>query len=76
MAEYRPAIHAYLTEEAHEAWQEFSRQGGCSVTAAIEDIGQDLKVRLEKGDVDNDDELRAWSRRARAIDSTRRRRSG
>lgn len=71
----RPAIHAYLSEPAHDAWHLFAEQGGCSVTAAIEDIGQTLIKKLAAGHVDDDADLKGWARRAAAIDTSRRRRS-
>lgn len=74
MAIDRPAVHAYLSVEAHAAWQMFAEENGCSLTGLLESIGQDLaKEMAEAGDSDI---RQLWVKAARKIDAARRRRGG
>jgi len=75
MVEQRPAVHAYLTVESHQAWQTFAEENGVSVTGLIEAIGRELTVEMQAAD-DPIDVRQDWVRRARRIDAERRRRGG
>lgn len=68
----RQALHAYLSPEAHEAWQVFAESNGVSVTGLLEALGLDLRDELE--DVEPDDLRQPWVKIARRIDANRRRR--
>jgi|1185.fasta_scaffold18421_4 hypothetical protein len=68
----RQAIHAYLTDEAHEAWQTFAEDNGVSVTGLLEAFGQTLLEEMKEADAD---EIRQpWVKAGRRIDASRRRR--
>lgn len=67
------AIHAYLSDEAHEGWQELAAHTGCSVTALIEVIGQQWMDLLDEGAIDRALDPQQADR-ARSIDAARRRR--
>jgi hypothetical protein len=68
------AVHAYLSDDAHETWQQVAGEYGVSVSGLIEALGLDLQ------NVANDqalaDRLPDLVRRARRIDAERRRRTG
>lgn len=69
----RRALHAYLSDEAHEAWHEFAAENGVSVSALLEVLSAPLNSDLEAPVVDVlNDVIPA----ARATDASRRRRSG
>jgi hypothetical protein len=68
----RSALHAYLSNEAHQAWATFSEENGVSVTGLLEALGLELEEELET--IDADELRRDWVRRARRIDASRRRR--
>lgn len=70
----RAAIHAYLSDEAHEAWHEFAAENGVSVSGLLEAMGKRFAQRLAEGEV-TDDELDALTKAARRVDVERRRRS-
>ena len=68
------AVHAYLSDEAHETWQEVATEYGVSVSGLIEALGVDLQTP-------GDDQIIAARlpeliKRARRIDADRRRRAG
>lgn len=77
MAEVRQAIHAYVSEQAHETWQEFAGANGVSMTALLETLGQELAGDIQKAEADGGDATdirQAWVKAARKIDAQRRRR--
>lgn len=68
----RRALHAYLSDEAHEAWHDFAAENGVSVSALLEVLSAPLNSDLEAPVVDVlNDVIPA----ARATDASRRRRS-
>lgn len=70
----RPAIHAYLSPEAHDAWIVFAEENGVSVTGLLEAFGQNLLLEMRK---DGADEIRQdWVKDGRRVDAARRRRGG
>lgn len=73
MAE-RQALHAYLSEAAHEAWQAFAEENGVSVTGLLESLGLELEQEIEAAAGDAADIRRDWVKAGRKIDAARRRR--
>jgi hypothetical protein len=74
MSEERQAVHAYLSVEAHDAWQEFAEANGVSMTGLLEAFGLDL---LDEMDGKDPAKLRQeWVKNGRKIDAQRRRRGG
>jgi len=68
----RRALHAYLSNEAHDAWHDFAAEHGVSVSALLEVLSAPLNNDLEVPIVDVlNDVIPA----ARATDASRRRRS-
>ena len=68
----RRALHAYLSDEAHDTWHEVSADLGCSVSAMLEAMAADF---------DRPDDERALHgrldvivKKARRVDADRRRR--
>lgn len=72
MAEERKALHAYLSDEAWDAWRHFSEENGVSVTSLLEALGLELAEELE--DTEPDEMRRAWVKAGRKVDAQRRRR--
>ena len=71
----RQALHAYLSEGAHQAWQTFAEENGVSVTGLLEALGVQLADEIkEVGDAA--DIRQDWVRQGRKIDAQRRRRGG
>jgi len=68
----RKALHAYLSDEAHEAWHAFSEANGISVTGLLEALGIELHDELEREEPD--DIRQPWVKAARKVDAKRRRR--
>lgn len=69
----REAIHAYLSEEAHGAFQTFAEENGVSVTGLLEALGLELMAELSMSS-SSTDVRQDWVKRARKIDAERRRR--
>ena len=70
----RRALHAYLSETAHSAWQHYSEENGVSVTGLLESLGLTLADEMEE--TDPEDLRRPWIKAARRIDADRRKRGG
>jgi hypothetical protein len=72
MAE-RLALHAYLSEKAHRAWQTLADENGVSVTSLLEHRGlvlaQQLDLASDPTEVEQD-----LIRAARKVDAERRKR--
>jgi hypothetical protein len=68
----RQAIHAYLSQEAHEAWGDFAAANGVSLTSLIEALGRELMEEPTEAGPDRID----WIRVARSIDAKNRLRGG
>jgi uncharacterized protein YdbL (DUF1318 family) len=69
----RRAIHAYISDEAHDAYNTFAEENGISVTGLIQALAEQLAEELETGQADE-----VWKptvKLARRIDATNRRRS-
>jgi hypothetical protein len=70
----RSALHAYLSEAAHEAWTTLSEDNGVSTTAILEALGQELIDEIKENGGSGVDLRLDWIRAARRIDAQRRRR--
>ncbi len=68
------AVHAYLSDGAHETWQEVATQYGISVSGLIEALGADLQAPPDEQVIAP--RLPELIKRARRIDAERRRRAG
>jgi hypothetical protein len=66
----RKALHAYLSDDAHEAWHEFAAAQGVSVSGVIEALGAEFATGGRSIP------LRQIVADARKVDATRRRRLG
>lgn len=64
----RKAVHAYLSDEAHDQWQEFAATQGVSVSAILEALAPEFSGAA-------DGEFDKLIKEARRIDARRRRRS-
>lgn len=75
MPEERQALHAYLSEQAHTAWQTFAEENGVSVTGLLEALGVTLSDEIDAAG-DAADIRQDWVKQGRKIDAQRRRRGG
>lgn len=66
----RRAIHAYVSDDAHDQWHGFAATQGVSVSAILEALAGNLAT-IDHGVADLDDVVTA----ARRIDTKRRRRT-
>jgi hypothetical protein len=74
VTEERAALHAYLSQDAHRAWQQLAEENGVSVTGMLEAIGMVIKAEIYANDGDADGVRRDWVKAGRKIDALRRRR--
>jgi hypothetical protein len=74
VTEDRSALHAYLSPDAHRAWQQLSEDNGVSVTGMLEAIGNVIKAEIFANDGDADGIRPDWVKAGRKIDALRRRR--
>lgn len=68
----RPAIHAYLSAEAKDAWELFTVENGVSMTGLLEALGIELAEEMKHSQPDE-----VWQdriKKGRRIDADRRRR--
>ncbi len=68
----RKALHAYLSDEAHEVWHDRAAAYGVSVSAMLEAIALSIEEVGSEEDWGTGNEIVL---RARSIDTDRRRRS-
>jgi len=68
----RKALHAYLSDDAHETWHRVAAEQGVSVSALLEAMAADLGRPAGEGAMA--DRLGDMVVRARKIDAERRRR--
>ena len=69
----RKALHAYVSDDAHDQWHGFAAEQGVSVSAILEALAPELDIDSERDDKMSqrlDDVVKA----ARKIDAQRRRR--
>ncbi|NNF53347.1 MAG: hypothetical protein HKN03_02785 [Acidimicrobiales bacterium] len=67
----RKALHAYVTDGAHDQWHGFAAEQGVSVSAILEALAPTLTVNDERAEYVNVLEVITEARR---IDARRRRR--
>jgi hypothetical protein len=70
--EPRKALHAYLSDEAHDAWHDRAAEHGVSVSALLEAIAQYIGKDPASDDFGKGADI---IRTARSIDTERRRRN-
>ena len=76
MAEQRRALHAYLSDEAHETWHRIADEAGVTLSGLVEALAVDFATVPPDGTGDGHGHPR-WAdvvRAARRIDAQRRRR--
>jgi hypothetical protein len=67
----RRALHAYLSDDAHDTWHQVAADLGCSVSAMLEAMAGDFDGQDENG---SRARVEAIVKKARRIDADRRRR--
>jgi hypothetical protein len=67
----RRALHAYLSDDAHDTWHQVAADLGCSVSAMLEAMANDFEGEDEHG---NRARVEGIVKKARRIDADRRRR--
>lgn len=67
----RRALHAYLSDDAHDTWHQVAADLGCSVSAMLEAMASDFEGNDESG---SRARVEAIVKKARRIDADRRRR--
>lgn len=71
----RRALHAYLTVDSWETWQDFASDNGVSITGLLEAMGVLLANDIaENKSVGESGKHRPWVLLGRRIDALRRRR--
>lgn len=70
----RKALHAYLSDDAHEKWHGFAAEQGVSVSAVLEALSSELDLRANTAAEPVKDRLQEVVIGARKIDALRRRR--
>lgn len=70
-AKKRRALHAYLSDAAHDTWHQFAAKNGVSISATLEALAAELD---ELSGIDAGIDFGPIIERARQIDSSRRRR--
>ncbi len=74
MADLRRAVHAYLSDEAHDAWNDLAAEHGVSLSGLFEALAHDFTANPpNNGSHPRWDEI---IRATRKIDVERRRRGG
>lgn len=71
----KKALHAYVSDEAHEQWHEFAADQGVSVSAVLEALGTELFAEMTDEDTARPVTLEVVVKKARRLDAERRRRS-
>ena len=70
----RKALHAYLSDDAHEQWHSFAAQEGVSVSAVLEALASELDYSSSTSEAPIRERLNEVVAIARRTDATRRRR--
>ena len=72
----RKALHAYVSDDAHDQWHGFAAENGVSVSAVLEALAPVLDVTpgTAKAEVGHYETLNGVVKLARKIDAQRRRR--
>lgn len=71
----RKALHAYVSDAAHQRWHTFAAEQGVSVSAVLEAMAAELAGGAAEAGAPLAERLDAVVRAARKIDAERRRRS-
>lgn len=69
----RRALHAYVSDDAHDAWHDFAAENGVTVSGLLEALTPHLAATTE--DVSLEVVFEESIKSARAVDARRRRRS-
>jgi len=69
----RRALHAYVSDDAHDAWHDFAAENGVTVSGLLESLAPHLQNQAD--DVSLKATFEDSIRSARAVDASRRRRS-
>ena len=69
----RRALHAYVSDDAHDAWHDFAAENGVTVSALLEALTPHLQ--RDAGDATFETAWEQSIKSARAVDAARRRRS-
>ena len=70
----RKALHAYVSDDAHEQWHGFAAEQGVSVSAILEALAPELDVEARPEPADMNARIDGVIKTARKIDAQRRRR--
>jgi hypothetical protein len=70
----RKALHAYVSDDAHDLWHGFAAEQGVSVSAILEALAPGLDVDSAANNDTLSDRLDDVVKSARKIDAQRRRR--
>lgn len=70
----RKALHAYVSDDAHDQWHEFAAEQGVSVSAILEALAPELDLENSESAEQLKDRLGTVVKSARKIDAQRRRR--
>ena len=70
----RKALHAYVSDDAHDQWHGFAAEQGVSVSAILEALAPELDTDANPDPVDLNSRLTGVVKAARKIDAQRRRR--
>ncbi len=70
--ESRRALHAYLSDDAHDTWHNVAADLGCSVSAMLEAMAANFDQSTDERAID--DRVSVIVKKARRIDAERRRR--
>lgn len=68
----RRALHAYVSDDAHDAWHDFAAENGVTVSGLLEALTTHLQAA---DDVTLESAFETSIKSARAVDAARRRRS-
>lgn len=70
----RKALHAYVSDDAHDQWHGFAAEQGVSVSAILEALAPELNTEARPEPADLTTRLDGVIKAARKIDAQRRRR--
>ncbi len=70
----RKALHAYVSDDAHDQWHGFAAEQGVSVSAVLEALAAELDLDHNEAEEQMKDRLEGVVKTARQIDAKRRRR--
>lgn len=73
-AQDRVAVHAYLSPEAHKAWQDFADEEGISLSGVLEAMATEVLDLAQPTDVTLESALLRVAKAGRKIDAERRKR--